>query len=211
MDYDIIIWDFNGTIINDVQLCHNILNTMLQNHHLPMVTLEEYKDLFNFPVKDYYQKIGIEGSNYHELSIEFMELYQNASLSCPLYPHLKSILKAIKQKKIIQVCLSASQIDNLKMQLKHFQIDTYFDFILGLDNIHAKSKIHLGQKWIQTHHYENKKILCIGDSLHDLEVATALQADCILMSYGHFSKSRLLNHSCIVMDDLNQLKDYFNL
>ena len=211
MDYDIIIWDFNGTMLNDVQLCYQILNTMLQNHHLPTITLQEYKDVFNFPVKEYYQKVGFDVSNYHEFSLEFMDLYQKASLSCHLYPYLKTILKRIHKKKILQVCLSASQIDNLKMQLQHFKIDSYFDFVLGLDNIHAKSKIQIGTNWLQSQGYENKKILCIGDSLHDLEVAKALNADCILVSYGHFSKHRLLHHQCLVVDHLKELKDYLNL
>ena len=87
----------------------------------------------------------------------------------------------------------------------------FWNFVLGLDNIHAKSKIQIGTNWLQSQGYENKKILCIGDSLHDLEVAKALNADCILVSYGHFSKHRLLHHQCLVVDHLKELKDYLNL
>ena len=35
--YDYIIWDFNGTLINDVDLCFNILNTMLSNRNIKTV------------------------------------------------------------------------------------------------------------------------------------------------------------------------------
>lgn len=213
MRYDIIIWDFNGTILDDVNLCHQILNQMLSKHHLPTVTLEEYRNIFGFPVIDYYRKVGfnVDNGEYDKLSVEFMELYQKASLSCPLYTNLVSTLQKIKENNILQVCLSASQIDNLKQQLAHFKIDSYFDFVLGLDNIHAKSKLHLGQNWIQQNHFENKKILCIGDSVHDFEVATTLNADCVLMSYGHFLKHRLEKTNCIVLDDLNALLHYLDI
>ena len=213
MNYDIIIWDFNGTLIDDVQLCHNILNIMLSNHQVKNVTLKEYKDKFTFPVIDYYREVGfqVDGDHYHQLSLEFIELYQTSSLTCHLYPHTLSILKKIKEKGYLQVCLSASQIDNLKAQMHHFKIDSYFDYILGLNNIHAKSKIDVGKNWIKDYRFENKKILCIGDSLHDFEVAKALNADCVLMAHGHISKDRLLNAGCPVLDNFKELSLYLNL
>lgn len=210
MKYDIIIWDFNGTLLDDVDFCYGILVKLLTNHNVPLVSKYEYKEKFSFPVIEYYREIGfdVDDGKYNALSIEFMKHYQELSLKCSLYPKIKETLSLIKNLGCIQVCLSASQIDNLKQQLIHFNIDKYFDYVLGLDNIHAKSKIHIGQNWIKEHGYENKKILCIGDSSHDFEVANALNADCVLMSYGHYNKHRLEAHRCPVFDNTDQLVNY---
>ena len=52
-----IFFDFNGTIINDVDLCLNILNEMLKENGLEPITLERYREIFTFPIKKYYQVI----------------------------------------------------------------------------------------------------------------------------------------------------------
>ena len=47
---DTIILDFNGTILDDLDLCFNVLNKMLVMYNHKPVTLEEYLDIFTFPV-----------------------------------------------------------------------------------------------------------------------------------------------------------------
>lgn len=211
--YDIIIWDFNGTIINDVDLCYEILNKMLKSHNLKTISKSQYKNIFRFPVIDYYRDVGfnVENNNYDNLSNEFIELYQNSSLNCKLYPNIKKALKYFKENHYLQICLSASQIDNLKQQLKHFKIDKYFDVILGLDNTHAHSKIDIGKNFLESNNLVDKKILCIGDSTHDYEVSMALNADCYLMSYGHINKKRLKKVTDKVFSNINEMLNYFKI
>ena len=54
MNYKHIIWDYNGTLLNDVKLCVTIINEMLKARNLPVMSIERYRKLFDFPVKDYY-------------------------------------------------------------------------------------------------------------------------------------------------------------
>ena len=54
-----IIWDWNGTIVNDAFLFVNIMNGFLSKHRLPNISMENYRDCFCFPVKKYYQKLTL--------------------------------------------------------------------------------------------------------------------------------------------------------
>ena len=68
-----ILWDYNGTIINDMELCLNVEKFMLRERGMfAEYTMEDYRDLFCFPVKDYYLKIGytFENETYEEVSRE---------------------------------------------------------------------------------------------------------------------------------------------
>ena len=47
--------------------------------------------------------------------------------------------------------------------------------------------------------------LFIGDSIHDLEVAEAIDVSCVLVSTGHTNKDRLLKTNCKVIDNLKEL------
>ena len=60
MKYDYLVLDFNGTIIDDVDLCLNILNHLLEERDYKKVSLEEYKHIFTFPIKKYYINAGFD-------------------------------------------------------------------------------------------------------------------------------------------------------
>lgn len=192
-DYEYIIFDFNGTILDDVDLCINILNYMLEKHGYQKVTKERYLDIFTFPIIKYYKLAGFDFNkhSFHDLSIEFINMYQQASLKCLIYDGVIELLNKLKQlnKKII--LLSASQIDNLLEQTNHFDITKYFDQILGLDNIQAKSKIDVAKKYFIDNNINLSKAIMIGDTIHDMEVANELNINSVLIANGHQSYNRL--------------------
>lgn len=192
-DYEYIIFDFNGTILDDVDLCINILNYMLEKHGYQKVTKERYLDIFTFPIIKYYKLAGFDFNkhSFHDLSIEFINMYQQASLKCLIYDGVIELLNKLKQlnKKII--LLSASQIDNLLEQTNHFDITKYFDQILGLDNIQAKSKIDIAKKYFIDNNINLSKAIMIGDTIHDMEVANELNINSVLIANGHQSYNRL--------------------
>ena len=192
-DYEYIIFDFNGTILDDVDLCINILNYMLEKHGYQKVTKERYLDIFTFPIIKYYKLAGFDFNkhSFHDLSIEFINMYQQASLKCLIYDGAIELLNKLKQLNIKIILLSASQIDNLLEQTNHFDITKYFDQILGLDNIQAKSKIDVAKKYFIDNNINLSKAIMIGDTIHDMEVANELNINSVLIANGHQSYNRL--------------------
>ena len=122
----IVLWDFNGTLLDDVAICVEILNRMLGSRGLPIVTEKEYLEVFRFPISDYYQSVGFDFSRwpYEDLAVEFMDAYMPASLSrTRLRPGVTDALEAFAKAGIRQVMLSASHLDYLKLQAAHFGIE----------------------------------------------------------------------------------------
>ena len=60
LNYNHIIWDWNGTLLNDNWLCVDVINTLLKKRGMPLTTLNTYKEIFVFPVIEYYHKLGFE-------------------------------------------------------------------------------------------------------------------------------------------------------
>ena len=58
--YKGIIWDWNGTLLNDTKLAVESMNKILLKRGLPVLTVERYKHVFTFPVRDYYQSVGFD-------------------------------------------------------------------------------------------------------------------------------------------------------
>lgn len=190
---DTIFFDFNGTIINDVELCLNILNKMLIDDEKKPITKKRYLEIFDFPVIEYYKKAGFDfkRKSFEEMSLDFINLYQKASLNCPLYNNSCKVFQRLKAKGIKLVILSASQIDNLKEQTNHFNITKYFDDILGITDIYARSKVDIGIDYINRLNIDKAKTIMLGDTIHDFEVATKMEITPVLFTKGHQSKERL--------------------
>lgn len=58
------------------------------------------------------------------------------------------------------------------LKIGEFNISQYFDEMLGISDIYAKSKIHIGQEYMKKGNI--KKAVLIGDTFHDYEVAHKL-------------------------------------
>lgn len=199
--------DFNGTIINDVDLCLDLLNKMLRHQGKKELSLEEYKNVFTFPIIKYYEKAGIDFSmnSYEELAIWFIKEYQPKSMMCGLYEGLIEALETLKNKGYHLVILSASEKNNLYEQCQAYDIVKYFDDILGIDNIHAASKVEIALKYLESKNINGEEVLFIGDTLHDLEVAKCLKADCKLVSCGHQSVEVLATGGVEILDSVKEL------
>ena len=102
MKYKNIIFDFNGTIINDVDLCINLLNEMLVMKNHQEVRREDYFDIFTFPIIEYYKKAGFDfvGYTFEELANYFINKYQTASYEVDLYDNVVDLSKLLRNKGI---------------------------------------------------------------------------------------------------------------
>lgn len=210
MKYKYIVFDFNGTIIDDVELCLNLLNKMLKEKSLPPFSLKGYREIFTFPIIEYYKKAGFtfEGYTFEELSQEFIKDYQPSSFKCKLFDGVENTLKYLKSNDYKIILLSASKINNLKEQVSIFKIDKYFDEILGLDNVKATSKIDIAKKYFLKNNINSKECLFIGDSTHDYEVAKSLGGDVLLVTYGHQSINTLSKVDAPLLDSITELENY---
>jgi phosphoglycolate phosphatase len=207
--YDHIIWDWNGTLFNDVELCTDIMNILLTQESLPNISSQKYKEIFTFPVEEYYKIAGhtFERISFEVLGKQFMIEYELRKNTCELYPGVLNLLSLLNERRINQHLLSAYEQVSLNNILKYYNIDNYFQNIVGLDNIYASSKLYLAHKLAKTIHSNGKgvNILLIGDTIHDYEVANGINSDCILLSHGHQNEERLLKLGIPIVKNFDEL------
>lgn len=202
--YRHIIWDFNGTLLNDTWLCVEILNTMLARRKRAAVTQDRYRDEFDFPVESYYRKIGFDFSieSYDTIADEFLRPYNSRLVECTLQGGVIDTLNHIKACGIGQSVLSAYQHTLLESAINRLGITDYFAHIVGLDHVYADSKLVIGKRLIETLDINPAQVLLIGDTTHDHQVASHIGADCVLIAHGHHPRHRLTNATAIVFDNL---------
>ena len=201
-----VIWDWNGTLLDDVAWCMTCINAMLQKRGLPILgAVAEYRRVFGFPVRDYYRRVGFdfETEPFETLAAEYMALYHGHGSSLSLFPGAATLLAALRLTGVRQILLSASEQANLLSQMKPFNLDSFFDEILGLPDIFAASKAEMGKAYVQR--AKPGKAVLIGDTTHDKEVADSMGIACILVANGHQSKETLLSCNALVVDCLTDV------
>ena len=202
-----IIWDWNGTLLNDVDICIDTMNEILNKRGLGLLTREKYKDIFQFPVIEYYKKLGFDFNkeSFEGLSVEFVKGYSRALKNAELFEHAKDILKKFKERNYTQIIISAMEKGALLKSLREKGIVNYFDHIIGIDDHYATGKLESAVSFIRKNNIYPEKAILIGDTTHDFEVAEAIGCKCLLVSNGHQSQERLYATSVPVREDLKSI------
>ena len=209
MKYTHILWDFNGTILNDVQACIESVNVLLVARGLDEIaSVEEYRAIQEFPVINYYVKLGFdfEKESFDDVAVEWVKEYWSRFPDAQVYPEVLEIIERYRAQGVKQVLLSATELSMLQKQVKGMGIAHHFDEICGMDNIYAHGKISRGEKWRADH--PDARVLFVGDTDHDLAVARAIGADCVLFAGGHQARARLEMNGCPVIDRFAELEAF---
>ena len=53
--YKHIVWDWNGTLLNDGWLFVDIMNSILEYRNMKTISIKKYREIFEFPVKKYFK------------------------------------------------------------------------------------------------------------------------------------------------------------
>jgi phosphoglycolate phosphatase len=204
-----VIWDWNGTLLDDIDFCVSAINSLLKKRNLAQLNRELYKDVFTFPVQNYYEAIGFnfEKEQFAIPANEFMKIYTSGVNQCKLHPSSVEILSYFKTCDVRQFVLSAMKQELLEETLKHQSIFNFFEGVFGVNNNYGISKIERGKQLISELKLNRNEIWIIGDTIHDFEVAKELRIKCILIADGHQSEERLQNTGTTVIRKLDDLKN----
>jgi phosphoglycolate phosphatase len=184
IDEAVILWDWNGTLLDDAETCLNTMNNMLAKRNMKQLNMEFYREVFGFPVVDYYTRIGFDFSkeSFEDLSVEFIEAYLRDLTHARLMPGAGKVLQYYTEMGKQNIILSAMKKDMLRISVKEKGLDQYFTEILGIDNIYAESKSHMALHYVKENNLDSSDIVLIGDTVHDFEVAEEAGCRCILVA-----------------------------
>ncbi len=208
-EYKVIIWDFNGTLIDDIDAALASVNDMLTRRDLPHINFEQYASYVDTPIIKFYEHIfdDLYSMDFGKIAVEFNEGYEKHLPENAVMANAQEVLEYFNGKGKLQTVISATHIDKVMNRLTQFGLSGYFDKILAHTNLIAEDKTHLAVKYFNEKGIEPSEAVVIGDCVADYKMAETLGCDCILTTQGHQSRKEFAETSATVIDSLTELKN----
>jgi phosphoglycolate phosphatase len=202
-----VVWDWNGTLLDDVDPTVFTLNSLLEERRMPLVTREEYRDRFGFPVRAFYEGLGFDfgKEDFAALSIAFIERYRARGGAMRLWSGALEVMAALEARGVGQMVVSAMERGLLGRMLAEHGVAGFLAGHHGREDLQAGSKVELGVGAVRAAGLRPEEVLVVGDTLHDQELARAIGCRVALFAGGHQSPARLSAAGAPVIERLEEL------
>ena len=204
-----IIWDFNGTLLNDTQLSLDVDNNVFEKLGIPCITIDDYRNNMTMPVRDFYSAVGVDYSihSYETIARLWLDEFNQKAVGVGLVSGALDAIRFFHSQGRSQSVLSASYEPSLRKQCEALGLTSYMTDISGLEDESASKKTEIGRRQLRELGLEGRDVVLIGDMLTDAHLAEDLGADCILVSWGHNDLKRLLSSGLPVARDFGELEE----
>ncbi|MDE7192896.1 MAG: HAD hydrolase-like protein, partial [Oscillospiraceae bacterium] len=124
----VIVWDWNGTLLDDVEVSIEAMNRVLERYGLARLNRERYREIFCFPVRDYYERAGFDFRkvDFEKPAMEFIGEYYSLVEAAGLARGAAEALEEISARGVRQIILSASERKSLAGQVRRLGIEVRF-------------------------------------------------------------------------------------
>ena len=173
-----LLWDWNGTLLDDTRACLDALNLLLARRRLPAIDLAYYRANFAFPARAFYAAVGVrlELEDWNSLAQEYHDAY--GAQPKALNVETRAALELARAAGCRQAIISALREDLLAAAAARCGVTPYMEHVFGTDNLDGGSKLARARELLAAIRprpsLPTPPVVLIGDSLHDKEVADDL-------------------------------------
>jgi phosphoglycolate phosphatase-like HAD superfamily hydrolase len=180
-----LVWDWNGTLLDDLDLVVTATNASLATFDGPVITADDHRRDFRRPLPEYYSFVlgrTLDADEYLRLDRAFHTAYRAGLPSCGLAP---DALDAIRAWRGTQSLLSMWFHDELLAEVTRRGLVSLLGRIDGLRSaVGGDRKAGYLAEHLAALGVEGADCVLIGDSVDDAHAAEAVGAGCVLYGGG---------------------------
>jgi phosphoglycolate phosphatase-like HAD superfamily hydrolase len=178
-----IIWDWNGTLLDDAEAIFRCSNAVFTARGLPAVTPEQYRASYTRPLTEFYRRLFGRALTEAELAgmdDDFHDTYRGELPEIPLAPDAQKALAGWRERGGSQSLLSMFRHDELMEQVRARGLEDEFVRIDGLVGTGGGMKAEHLRRHLDVLALAPDEVLMVGDSLDDVAAAHAVGAAAVL-------------------------------
>ena len=214
MKIELIIFDLDGTLVNSIPDLTDSINHVCKLKNMVLISEEKVaarvgggivqllEDLFD---------IDKDNDEFNSFMDPFMSYYEvNQTNRSFLYKNVKETIEKLSVKKL---AVLSNKFDSFTKQIiKDFELNEYFDSVLGTTNKLAKKPSAEPVNYIINElGVSTDKVVFVGDSENDIKCAKNSGIRSIAVTYGYRSRTQLeLLKPDYIIDDISELSSIIN-
>ena len=180
----LIIFDWDGTLMDSVGLIVDAMRYAAEKHGLT-VTDEATKSIIGIALVDAFPILFPNDSNkYDELLATYSEYYVKHCDNDKLFDGIKELIQDLHAQGKTLAIATGKKRKGLQRVLPNSGVQAFFTLTKTADETAGKpNPLMLEQILVETGTRIEDAVF-IGDSIHDIRMANAIQMDSIAVSYG---------------------------
>lgn len=195
MNFDAILFDFDGTLANTNELIKASYKHTFKTHYDRSITDSEIMQFWGFTLNDVFSQVDHENREtlikiYREFNLKYHDDYVS------IFPNVQESLQTLNTMKIPLGIVTNKIRTTTVMGLEFLQIQHYFSTIVSSSDVDfVKPHPAPIYKAIEDLSLSSNKILMVGDSPHDIECAKAAGVSSAAVGWSLYEKSVLQAHN----------------
>ena len=185
MKYRLIVFDWDGTIIDSAATIVECIRESARDMRLPVPEAERASHVIGLGLHDSL-RLAVPDLQAHQYA-EFVANYRRHFLaredSMVLFTGMEDLLRNLKGKPLLAIATGKSR-RGLDRALAATGVGPYFSASRCADETHPKPHPAMLLELMNEFGFSKDQILMIGDTSHDLEMARAAEVDSVAVTYG---------------------------
>ncbi|MET8305882.1 MULTISPECIES: HAD hydrolase-like protein [unclassified Micromonospora] len=198
-----LVWDWNGTLLNDLSLVVAATNAVFASVGGPAVTSEEHRVRFRRPIAEYYAEVlgqAVDDDEFGRLDRIFHDAYRSGLTTCELAADARTAMASWTGS---QSLLSMWFHEELVPTVHTYGLTSHFARVDGLRaTVGGGRKAESLQQHLAELGVDGTSVVLIGDSIDDADAALAVGGRAVLYTGGFTDRARLQASGHPVADTL---------
>ena len=176
-----ILFDFDGTLVESMDLSLHLLNGLSEKYHYSRVSPEDVHRLKAMPLPERFRQVGVPAHRIPAISLDFLTLYRKELPSLRPVDGARALLEALKKEGLGLSVLSSNSVENITAFLRANGMEL-FDHIFSSNNLFGKDRSI--RKFLSRFGVEKGGLLYVGDELRDIEACRLAGVRIVAVSWG---------------------------
>lgn len=181
MQETLVLWDWDGTIIDNTQTGAAALEDMTQKFGLPKPTSADVKNVMTSVKASYWTQFGADWEIYGRYFLERFQYHSNAN-ELVIFPGIRETMAWLKIMGVRQIVVSNKPDEMLQSEFKRTDLNAYLMKVCGVDfsdGLH-KPQVQYAEKCLAGIGFD--RLFMIGDSEMDMDFAKNIGATAVNVS-----------------------------
>lgn len=180
MNYRLLIWDFDGTLVDSLEVALDVYRKLEVSHSLPPIadpelvrdlSLTQFLSQFQVPVR----RVPL-------LFAAFLREFRSRLDSVQIHAGIGDLLTGLHAEGVRHAVISSNSKANIQQCLKTHGLNGLFDFVIGTSRVHGKQRRI--SKALKAVGETADDVLYIGDEVRDVEACRAIPLDVAAVEWG---------------------------